>query len=89
MNFEVIKRMAKGSVEPLTWVAVFFAAVFGTTYLIANIVQADPKAIYMYVWASYAVGVLLYWAYSYTKWNMEWEQRWEERDRKFKEEMGQ
>ena len=76
----VVKRMAKGSVEPLFWLVVFFGAVFGTTGLIANFTQTDPKEVYVLVWLAYAVAVGLHWAYGYTKWNMEWEQRQIERE---------
>lgn len=71
--------MAAGSVQPLFWVVVFFGAVFGTTGLIANLTGSNPKEIYMFVWSAYAIGVLLYWAYGWTKWSMEFEQRQIER----------
>ena len=76
----VVKRMAAGSVQPLFWLLVFFAAVVGTTGLIASLTQTNPKEIYLFVWLAYAVAVGLYWAYGYTKWNMEWEQRQIERE---------
>ena len=83
--FAVVKRMAAGSVQPLFWLLVFFGAVVGTTGLIANLTQTDPKEIYLFVWLAYAGAVGLYWAYGYTKWNMEFEQRWKERELKYKE----
>jgi len=72
--------MAKGAVEPLLWAVAFVAAVVGTTALIANVTGYNPEEVYMFVWLAYAVAVGLYWAYGYTKWNMEWEQRQIERE---------
>ena len=72
--------MAKGAVQPLFWVAVFMAAVFGTSYAIAASTEYTVSQAYPFVWITYAVGVLLYWAYGYTKWSMELEQRQIERE---------
>ena len=83
MKFNVIKRMAKGSVEPLMWVGVFMLAVIGTSKAIGAYTEYTASQAYPFVWISYAVAVLLYWAYGYTKWNMEWEQRQIERDLKY------
>ena len=76
----VVKRMAKGAVEPLFWIIVFFGAVTGTSYLIADLTGYDVKQVYMFVWLAYAVAVGLYWAYGWTKWSMEFEQRQIERE---------
>ena len=86
MKLAVIKRMAKGSVEPLFWVATFIAAVFGTSALIGNFTEYTTKEAYPFVWAAFSLGVLAYWAYGWTKWNMEWEQRQVERELKYTKE---
>ena len=81
----VVKRMAKGSVMPLFWILVLTGAIIGTTGLIANFVQTDPKEIYMFVWLGYMIALGLYWAYGWTKWEMEWEQKRLERELKYTE----
>lgn len=81
----VVKRMAKGSVMPLFWILVLTGAIIGTTGLIANFVQTDPKEIYMFVWLGYMIAIGLYWAYGWTKWEMEWEQKRIERELKYTE----
>ena len=85
MKFNVIKRMAKGSVEPLLWVAAYLLTVTGASKLIAAYTEYTADQVYPYVWLAVTLATLLYFAYQYTKSTMEWEQRELERKLKFEE----
>ena len=85
MKFNVIKRMAKGSVEPLLWVAAYLAVTLGASKLIAAYTGYTENQVFGWVWLAVTVATILYFAYQYTKHNMEWEQRELERKLKFEE----
>ena len=77
--------MAKGSVEPLLWVAAYLVGTIGTSKLIASYTGYPPNTVFGFVWLAVTVATILYFAYRYTEHNMVWEQRELERKLKFKE----